>query len=289
MKKLFAIVLSAALLLGTAVAVFAACGNGASKVKVFTEYELTSESYAFAVQKGNTTVKDAADELLADMTEDGTLEDIINSFFDGTATFTYENPVSSTPTGASRSEYLIVATNAYFPPFEYYSGNKFTGVDIQIASLLAEKMDKTLYVADMDFDAIITSVQQGNCDIGMAGITVNADRLESVDFTTEYYESAQVLMVREDDTAFAECESADDIVAVLKEQDKSFTVGTQNGTTGYMYSYGDEGFGYDGFTNLTTKGYTTGALAAQDLSNGRINAVIIDKQPAIMIAASING
>lgn len=289
MKKLFAIVLSAALLLGTAVAVFAACGDGSAKVKVFTDYELTAESYAFAVQKGNTTVKDAADELLADITEDGTLEDIINSFFDGTATFTYENPVSSTPTGASRSEYLIVATNAYFPPFEYYSGNKFTGVDIQIASLLAEKMDKTLYVADMDFDAIITSVQQGNCDIGMAGITVNADRLESVDFTTEYYESAQVLMVREDDTVFADCKSADDIVAVLEKQEKSFIVGTQNGTTGYMYSYGDAGFGYDGFTNLTTKGYTTGALAAQDLSNGRINAVIIDKQPAIMIAASING
>ena len=80
----------------------------------------------------------------------------------------------------------------------------------------------------------------------------------------------------------------DDIIAKLNEQSVDFKVGTQNGTTGYMFTAGDEGFGYDGFKNLTTNGYTTGALAVLDLANGTVNAVIIDKQPAIMIAESTN-
>ena len=74
----------------------------------------------------------------------------------------------------------------------------------------------------------------------------------------------------------------------MAQKGKDYKIGTQNGTTGYMYSAGDEGFGYDGFKNLTTKGFTTGALAMQDLRNGKINAVILDKQPTIMITNSMN-
>lgn len=287
MKKIIAIVLSLAMLL-VCVAAFASCGNEKSKVKVFTEYELTAESYAFAVNKENTALKDAANALLAELKENGELENIINSFFDGTAEFKYTNPVSSVPTGADKENYLVVATNAYFPPFEYYEGDKLTGVDMKIASLLAEKLGKTLYINDMEFDSIISSVKNGESDIGMAGMTVNEERLKSIDFTSEYYESAQVLIVRENDTVFAECKSVEDIENVLKAQAKSFKVGTQNGTTGYMYTAGDEDFGYDGYKNLETKAYNTGALAVLDLANGKIDAVIIDKQPAIMIAASTN-
>lgn len=287
MKKFLTLFLSAVMVFAL-VASFTACGSEKSKVKVYTEYELTAEKYAFAVSKTNTELKAAANKLLAELKENGELDKIINSFFDGSADFVYENPVSSIPTGDAREDYLVVATNAYFPPFEYYNGNKLTGVDMKIASLLAEKLDKTLYVADMEFESIIASVNSGESDIGMAGMTISPSRLETVDFTTEYYESAQVLVVREDDTAFANCKSADDIVKVLSEQGKSFTVGTQNGTTGYMYANGDKDFGYDGFPNLTTKGYTTGALAILDLANGKIDAVIIDKQLAIMIAESTN-
>ncbi len=267
---------------------FASCMNASAKVKVYTEYELTAEKYAFAVAKENTELLTAANELLAELKANGELDNIINSFFDGTATFEYKNPVNETPKGDAADAYLIVATNAYFPPFEYYNGDKLTGVDMKIASLLAEKLGKTLYINDMEFDSVITSVKNGESDIGMAGMTVNEERRKVIDFTTEYYESAQVLVVREDDTVFAECKSAADIEAKLAEQNADFKVGTQNGTTGYMYSAGDEGFGYDGFKNLTTKGYTTGALAIRDLANGNVNAVILDKQPAIMISESTN-
>ena len=181
----------------------------------------------------------------------------------------------------------MVATNAYFPPFEYYSGNKLTGIDMKIASLLAEKLNKTLYIADMEFDSVIPSVQSGESDIGMAGMTVTEARMEAVNFTDTYYKSAQVLVVKADDTTFADCKNAAEVIAKLEAQNSSFVVGTQNGTTGYMFTKGDEDFGYDGFTNLTTKGYNTGALAMMDLKNGKVNAVIIDKQPALSIAKSI--
>ena len=287
MKKVLSILLAVVLLLGV-VTTLAACGDKKSKVTVYKDYELTAESYAFAVAKENTELKNAANELLAELKANGELDKIINSFFDGTADFLYENPVDAVPTGADRANYLVVATNAYFPPFEYYEGDKLTGVDMKIASLLAAKLNKTLYINDMEFDSVITSVKNGESDIGMAGMTVNEERKKAIDFTTEYYESAQVLIVREDDEVFADCKSADDVIAKLGEQNKEFKVGTQNGTTGYMFSAGDEGFGYDGFTNLTTNGYTTGALAVLDLANGKVDAVILDKQPAIMIAESTN-
>ena len=280
MKKFIAIIMALAIIV-SCVAVFAACNKG-EKVKVIKEIELTAESYAFVVKKGETTVKNAANELLAELKASGELDKIINSFFDGSATFEYENP-------ASKDGCLVVATNAYFPPFEYYNGNKLTGVDMKIASLLAAKLNKTLYILDEEFDTIFESVDTGEAAIGMAGITVNATRLAKYDFTNEYYESAQVIIVKESDTTFDACETAADVEAILAEQDKNYIIGAQNGTTGYMYSAGNEDFEYDGFKNLTVNGYKTGALAVKDLSNGKINAVIIDKQPALMIAKSING
>ena len=82
--------------------------------------------------------------------------------------------------------------------------------------------------------------------------------------------------------------SKEEVEAILNAKDKNYVIGTQAGTTGYMYSNGDADFDYDGFTNLTTKAYNTGALALMDLANGKINAVILDKQPSLMIVESLN-
>lgn len=258
----------------------AACNHKAEAVKVI-DIELTEEDYAFCVNKNNTELLEKANEFLASIKADGTLENIINSFFEGTATFTHTNPTS--PNGC-----LVVATNAEFPPFEYMSGDKFTGIDMQIAKLLADYLAKPLYVLDMDFDSVLIEVPNGRADIGMAGITENEERLQTMNFTDSYYTSAQVLIVKNGDKTFDGCTTVKEVKAILAAQKKSYKVGAQNGTTGFMYSFGDEGFGYDGFKNLTTTGYTNGALAVKDLSNGKINAVIIDKQPAFMIAASTN-
>ena len=268
MKKTLSVLLASAAIFGCFA--FASCadrsdnnsgeGENVKKVKVFKDIKLTEETYAFALQKGNTELKSSVDELLAQMEDDGSLDALINSYFDGTATFTYENKSSS-----PQNDDLVVATNAYFPPFEYFEGNKFKGVDIEIASKIATKLGKTLFIKNMDFDAIIPSIQAGQSALGMAGMTVN-----------------------EGTAIFDECKNAEDIENVLKAQNSKYTIGTQKGTTGYMYSAGNEDFEYKGFKNLTTKGYTTGALAMLDLINGKIDAVILDMQPSVMIAASMN-
>lgn len=283
MKKFIAMTLAAVAALTTVC--FASCGNKkeAENIKVMKEIMLTEEDYAFAIAKENTELLTSVNGFLAEWTADGSLNTLINSYFDGTATFTYENKSDS-----PKADDFVMATNAYFPPFESVQGSKFMGVDVEIAYKLATAMNKTLFVYDMEFDSIISSVKTGESDIGMAGMTVNETRLQQVNFATPYYSSAQVISVLESDTTFDECKTAADVEAILSAKGSNYKVGTQNGTTGFMYTAGDEGFGYDGFKNLTTKGYTTGALAMKDLQNGKVNAVILDMQPSLMIAASMN-
>ena len=283
MKKFIATLLAA--ISAFSFASFASCGEKEeTKLKVLKEIQLTSEDYAFAIAKENTELLNSVNDLLKTWKEDGSLDALINSYFDGTATFTYENKTSAPQEGD-----FVMATNAYFPPFESVVGSKFQGVDVEIASKIATALNKTLFVNDMEFDAIIASVQTGGSDIGMAGMTVNDSRLQQVNFATSYYSSAQVITVLASDTTFDECETAADVEAILKTKDSKYIIGTQNATTGYMYSAGNADFEYDGFTNLTTKGYTTGALAMKDLQNKKINAVILDMQPSLMITKSING
>lgn len=286
MKKLIATI-AAITMAAASAAAFAACGGtteSESKKLEVKNIELTSEQYAFAVKKGNSELLETVNGLIEEMKADGSLDTLINSYFDGTADFTYSNETSTPQEGD-----FVVATNAYFPPFESYDDdNKFVGVDIEIAYMIAEELGQTLYVKDMEFDSIIPDVMNGASDIGMAGMTVTDERLQQVDFAEGYYTSAQVITVLEDDTTFDECTTAAEVEAILKTKGKDFVIGTQQATTGYMYSAGDEGFGYDGFTNLVTKAYSTGALAMMDLYNGKIDAVILDKQPSLMITASIN-
>lgn len=281
MKKFMALVLATVATFATLA--FASCGAKKDELKVYDTFLLTEEDYAFAIAKENTALKASVDELVLDMKEDGSLDTLISSYFDGTATFTYTNK-TSTPAEND----FVMATNAFFPPFEYYEGEAFAGVDVEMAYLIAQKLGKNLFVKDMDFDGITLDVANGDSDIGMAGMTVTEKRLQQVAFAESYYTSAQVITVQKGDKDFENCKSAEDVVAVLKGKNSKYKIGTQTGTTGYMYSAGDVDFGYDGFKNLETKAYQTGALAMTDLSNGKINAVILDLQPSLMIAKSIN-
>ena len=132
---------------------FSACGATQDEVKVFKDILLTEEEYAFAIAKENDTLETQVNAILADMMNDGSLETLINSYFDGNSDFTYTNKTASPQEGD-----FVVATNAYFPPFEYYVGDSFSGVDIELASIIATSLNKTLFVKDMDFDAIIPDV-----------------------------------------------------------------------------------------------------------------------------------
>ncbi|HJI92248.1 MAG TPA: transporter substrate-binding domain-containing protein [Oscillospiraceae bacterium] len=290
-KKISAVVLAVLMIV---VAVFAGCSsNGgndkkadepatsAAKVKV-VDIELSSEEYAFGVDKKQPELKEKCNELLKEMKSSGELEEISNHFFgDG-------EPVAVTSAKQDNSkDQLVVATNAEFAPFEYKEGDKFYGIDMEIAKLLADKLGKELVIVDMAFDAVLLSVQQQKADIGMAGLTVTEERAKQVDFSDPYYNAAQKIICKADDKTFDNCKTKEDVDKILQGFDKSVLIGGQNGTTGQYYVEGSSDFGFKKL-NATWKGYANGSLAVQDLINGGINYVIIDAAPATAITNAIN-
>lgn len=243
---------------------------------------LSDEEYAFGVDKNQPELKQQVNDFIAEIKANGQLDEICNKYF---ANGTPEGVTSAVQD--SSKDQLVVATNAEFNPFEYKQGDQFFGIDMELAKLLADKLNKELVIVDMAFDAVLLSVQQGKADIGMAGLTVTPERAEQVDFSESYYSASQKLIVKEDDTTFDECKTKEDVDAILKGFDASTKIGGQNGTTGQFYVEGSEDFGFDKL-NATWKGYANGSLAVQDLINGGVNYVIIDAAPADAIVKSIN-
>ena len=155
---------------------------------------------------------------------------------------------------------LIMATNAEFPPYEYYEGDKVVGIDAEIAAAIAADMGYTLVIEDMAFDSIIAAVQSGKADIGAAGMTVREDRLKSINFSVPYTTASQVIIVK-NESAVA---TPDDLVGKR--------VGVQLGTTGDIYS--------ENIEDATIERYNKGFEAVQALLQDKIDAVIIDREPA---------
>lgn len=243
---------------------------------------LTQEEYAFGVDKSQPELLDQVNAFIAQIQSDGTFEQILNNYFgDGEP-----QAVASADLDNSKDQ-LVVATNAGFEPFEYTKGDQYYGIDMEIAAALAEHLDKELVISNMDFDAVCLSVGQGKADIAMAGLTIKEDRKEYVTFTDKYYDAAQMIIVKEDDSKFDACKSAADVEAILAGFDSSTKIGVQNGTTGQFYVEGDPDWGFDGYT-ASAVGYRSGSLAVQDMLNGNIQYVIIDEAPAHSIVNAMN-
>ena len=279
MKKLLTIALAVLMTAG----LFVSCSKeaGGPAVKVI-EINLTDEEYAFGVDKNQPELLASVNEIIAAIMADGTFDTICNNYFgDGTPA-----AVTSAAIDASKDQ-LVVATNAAFEPFEYTSGDSYYGIDMEIAKVIADKLGKELVIANMDFDAVCLSVGQQKADIAMAGLTVRPDREEYVAFTDSYYNAAQKLIVKADDTTFDACKTAADVEAILNTKDSSTVIGVQTGTTGQFYVEGDADWGFAGFP-VTCTGYKNGSLAVQDLINGNIQYVVIDSAPAACITAAYN-
>lgn len=173
---------------------------------------LTVEEYAFGVDKNNAQLLADINEILA--SSDGQAK--LQSIFAAYATGEGISPVTSASFDAGRtSEQLVVATNAAFDPFEYKSGSKFAGIDMEIAKYIADTLGMELVIKDMEFESVVTSVGINGVDIAMAGLTVNDERKQSVTFTTSYYDAAQVVITLDGDTSFDNCTTAQDVLDVL--------------------------------------------------------------------------
>ncbi|MEE0946109.1 MAG: basic amino acid ABC transporter substrate-binding protein [Acutalibacteraceae bacterium] len=164
--------------------------------------------------------------------------------------------------GCGKKKTLVMGTNAEFPPYEYVDDNgKIVGIDAEIAQAIAEKMGYELEIQDMKFDSLITAVQSGNIDFALAGMTVDEERLLSVNFSDTYATGVQVVIVK-DGSAIA---TVDDLDGKI--------IGVQSGTTGDIYCTDDYG-------QENVKQYDNGALAVAALMNGQVDCVVIDNEPA---------
>lgn len=280
-KKILAAVLASVLAFS-----MTACGSkdekeSAKGVKVI-ELDLTNEEYAFGVDKNQPELLDQVNAFVADIKDNGTLDEICDKYFgNGEPT-----AVKSAKLDTSKDQ-LIVATNAAFEPFEYTKGEDYYGIDMELAALLAESLGQELVIQNMDFDAVCLSVGQQQCDIAMAGLTVNEERKEFVTFSDSYYQASQRLIVPAANTDFDDCKDAAAVEAKLNELKDTDSIGVQAGTTGQYYVEGDEDWGFAGLPAECVP-YKSGSLAVQDLINKNIQYVIIDAAPAKCITEAIN-
>ena len=157
---------------------------------------------------------------------------------------------------------LTMATNATFPPYEMTTDTgAFEGIDVDTAQAIAEKLGLELQIDDMEFDAALLSVQQGKADIVMAGVTVTDERKAVMDFSDSYATGIQSIIVPEG----SDIATPDDLAGKK--------IGTQRGTTGYIYCSDD-------FGDENVVAYDDGLTAVQALNNGQVDAVVIDNAPA---------
>ena len=164
-----------------------------------------------------------------------------------------------------------MATNAEFPPYEYHDGDAIVGIDAEIAKAIADELGMELEIEDIAFDSIIPEIVSGKADMGLAGMTVTEDRMQSVDFSDTYAKASQKIIVTED----SEIASPDDLKGVI--------VGVQLGTTGDIYVSDLEADG------TTVERYNKGFEAVQALSQGKIDAVVIDGEPDKTFVAETEG
>lgn len=179
----------------------------------------------------------------------------------GTDSDTASSAVSTVSTADDGDNTLVMATNAFFEPYEYYDGDTIVGIDAEVGKAIADKLGMDFEISDTDFDTIIPNVQSGKADMGMAGMTVTEDRKKNVNFTQSYATGIQVVIVPED----SDIATIDDLDGKL--------IGTQQGTTGWIYC--TDSYGEDKVT-----AYNKGSDAVMALLAGKVDCVVIDNEPA---------
>ena len=165
---------------------------------------------------------------------------------------------------------LVMVTNAEFPPYEFHDQNAIVGIDVEIAGAIAEQLGLELEIEDIAFDSIIPEIVSGKADIGAAGLTVTEDRKQNVDFSDTYAHATQVIIVKED----SEIKGVADLEGKI--------MGVQQGTTGDIYVSGDYG-------DEAVERYAKGMEAVQALAQGKVDAVVIDGEPAKQYIKEVEG
>ncbi len=183
---------------------------------------------------------------------------------------------------------IVVQTNAYFAPFEYYNGTEIVGVDVEIMNLVGERMGKKVQFENVEFAAIIDNVKEGKvCDAGAAGITITDARKEKVNFSTPYYTSIQYVILPANHSYATRTGANGEYI--VWEALAGKIIGTQLDTTGWIYTDGEVKEGVLANTNTTHKSFDNAQLAADGIGSNKVDCVIIDQLPAQYIVSKNAG
>lgn len=283
-KKIFKKIALLLLLLSCFSAV--ACSQIDKSVIKMVDIKLTEEEYAFVCKKGNTALVQSMNDFMSEIKANGEFDALVAKYFKGEGE-KIGYPIATGDVQNTKDNF-VVATNCPFAPFEYMENDGLIyGLDIEIAASYAESHGLELVIKNIGFNDIFVQVDAGYADIGMAGITVDAEREKTYDFTEPYYEASQKLIVLSGNSDFDKCESVSDVEAMLSSLN-GVGVGFQSATTGGLYICGDESWGFEGFANLDGKAYANAQVAVSDLINGNIYAVVLDEAPGDAIVDATN-
>ena len=184
--------------------------------------------------------------------------------------------------GCSSDENVLkVATNAEFPPFEEIQDGEYVGFDMDLIRLIGEEMGYEVQIDNMEFESVVGSLPAGTHNVAISGLTITPTRSESVDFSDSYNETAQILIVRNDDTNFTGTDKA-----TLDEQLKNKRIGVCIGFTGEKYANGDDELGYTAIEGAQVTSFDNVSLAVTELKNGNLDAIIMDDTVAKNVAES---
>lgn len=295
MKKIIALVLA---VLMVAVC-FTSCGKKNSDFVATDAADLIKEDFGIAVKKGNTALLEAVNKVVDEWVENGTMTKYVDYY---TQLADYEagaEGVTAPDAGdltltwdfSSATEVITVYTESGFAPFEFISNGKVIGVDIAIMSQVAVNMGKKIDVQDVAFDTIPTCVDQATGDaVGAAGMTINDERKETVDFSSIYYSSTLVI-VSAKDSAISSVKDLDGLkVAVQEGTSGDLIISAAASADGHKYEVeADDGSVSEVVIKVGEKTeiarYKQYALALEDLKSGRVDAILMDKLPALTMLA----
>ncbi len=178
----------------------------------YIDIALSTEYYAIAMDKAQPELNASINEVLANKSAE--IQAIIDKYMAGDEE-NYVGVSKGTKDSSKAAQQLVVATNAEFPPWEYVDGEKYYGIDMEIAKILADELGLELVIDDMAFASVVSSVGTNGVDIAMSGITITNERKEIVNFSTSYYTESIVLLCKETDNSFASAGTVVDLLNIL--------------------------------------------------------------------------
>ncbi len=254
----------------------------ATKIRI-VDVDLTSEEYGIGVDKDKKDLLAKTNEFIDKSMNDGLFDEITAHYLgDG-------EPVMIESADLDEShDQLVVASTLDFEPFEYGKVGEYYGIDMEIASALADYLGKELVIVNSSFETMFISVNQHKCDICIGGISITEERKKLVDFTKPYFYTGQRIAIRDDNKEFDNVKTADDIEEILSDKTKSTVIGVENLTVSEDYCKGNDEYGYAGFP-VTVKGYRDAQSAIEALADGECDYMVGDYAPMALIVNRING